>query len=105
MGRGMDLRAGGRDAIDSGRGAAEELNRGGPNGLIAADAIKMKPTVAFALHDLLAQRDVQHAVIEGDCLDFARPAPWKHRLAVRSLAAMWKNYRHWDTDGRTHGLR
>lgn len=52
-----------------------------------------KPTVAFALHDLLSERGVQHAVIEGDCLDLAHPAPWKHRLAERNLAAMWENYR------------
>ena len=52
-----------------------------------------KSTVAFALHDLLSQRDVHHAVIEGDCLDLAHPAPWKYHLAERNLAAMWENYR------------
>ena len=52
-----------------------------------------KSTVAFALHDLLTEREVQHAVIEGDCLDLAYPARWKHRLAERNLAAMWSNYR------------
>lgn len=52
-----------------------------------------KSTVAFALHDLLSEQDVRHAVIEGDCLDLAHPAPWKHHLAERNLAAMWENYR------------
>lgn len=36
-----------------------------------------KSTVAFALHDLLSARGVQHAVIEGDALDLAYPAPWE----------------------------
>lgn len=52
-----------------------------------------KSSAAFALHDLLRQRDVQHAVIEGDALDLAHPAPWEHRLAERNLAAVWANYR------------
>lgn len=52
-----------------------------------------KSSVAFALHDLLAADGVRHAVIEGDALDLAWPAPWEHRLAARNLAAMWSNYR------------
>lgn len=59
---------------------------GGPSGV-------GKSTVAFALHDLLTGHDVQHAVIEGDALDLAHPAPWKHHLAERNLAAIWGNYR------------
>ncbi|MEJ6549817.1 adenylyl-sulfate kinase [Corynebacterium sp. USCH3] len=51
-----------------------------------------KSTVAFALHDLLSSRDVTHAVIEGDNLDLAYPAPWKRRMAERNLAAVWANY-------------
>lgn len=51
-----------------------------------------KSTVAFALHDLLSGHNVQHAVIEGDALDLAHPAPWQHRLAERNLAAIWANY-------------
>src|SRR6185437_7197213 len=36
-----------------------------------------------------------HAVIEGDNLDLAYPAPWRSglMLAERNLAAMWRNYR------------
>ncbi|GAA2105894.1 ATPase [Brevibacterium salitolerans] len=52
-----------------------------------------KSSAAFALHDLLSDHDVQHTVIEGDNLDLAHPAPWKHRLAERNLASMWANYR------------
>jgi hypothetical protein len=52
-----------------------------------------KSSAAFGLHDLLVTEDVKHAVIEGDALDLAWPAPWKHRLAARNLAAIWPNYR------------
>jgi ABC-type glutathione transport system ATPase component len=52
-----------------------------------------KSSVAFALHDLLAAERVRHAVIEGDVLDLAWPAPREHRLAERNLAAVWSNYR------------
>jgi hypothetical protein len=52
-----------------------------------------KSSVAFALHDQLAVERVRHAVIEGDALDLAWPAPWEHRLAERNLAAVWMNYR------------
>lgn len=52
-----------------------------------------KSAAAFALHDLLCDLDVRHAVIEGDALDLAHPSPWKQRLAERNLAAMWANYR------------
>ena len=59
---------------------------GGPSGV-------GKSTVAFALHDLLTDLDVRHAVIEGDALDLAHPAPWEYHLAERNLAAIWSNYR------------
>jgi hypothetical protein len=56
-----------------------------------------KSTAAIALHELLRADGVQHAVIEGDYLDLAEPAPHvAHplaRLAERNLAAMWANYR------------
>jgi ABC-type glutathione transport system ATPase component len=52
-----------------------------------------KSSAAFALHDLLLARDVPHAVVEGDTLDLAHPAPFAHRLAERNLAAIWANYR------------
>ncbi len=52
-----------------------------------------KTTVAHALHALLRVDDVRHALIEGDNLDLAWPAPWEHRLSMRNLAAIWANYR------------
>ncbi len=52
-----------------------------------------KSAVAFEMHRLLSERGIRHAVIEGDCLDLAYPAPWEHHLAERNLAAMWGNYR------------
>lgn len=56
-----------------------------------------KSTVALALHDLLAERGIQHALIEGDNLDLAYPEPWRAhpdaRLAEANLSAMWTNYR------------
>lgn len=56
-----------------------------------------KSTAAEALHDLLTAADVRHAVIEGDALDLAHPAPHvehpEARLAERNLAAIWANYR------------
>ncbi|SBN64555.1 AAA domain-containing protein [Curtobacterium sp. 9128] len=56
-----------------------------------------KSTAAEALHDLLTDADVRHAVIEGDVLDLAHPAPHvehpEARLTERNLAAMWANYR------------
>ncbi len=52
-----------------------------------------KSTVAFALHELLSERGVKHAVVEGDALDLAHPTPWEHRLAERNLGAIWANYR------------
>jgi predicted kinase len=56
-----------------------------------------KSTAAEALHDLLVAADVRHAVIEGDLLDLAHPAPHvehpEAHLAERNLAAMWQAYR------------
>ena len=56
-----------------------------------------KSTVALALHELLISRRVKHAVIEGDNLDLAYPAPWvaypDAGLAEANLAAVWSNYR------------
>ncbi len=42
-----------------------------------------KSTAAEALHDLLAAADVPHAVIEGDLLDLAHPAPHVAHPTVR----------------------
>lgn len=55
-----------------------------------------KSTAAFALHDLLSAQDVRHAVVEGDALDLAYPAPWSSGLAFRNLSATWANYRALD---------
>jgi DNA polymerase III delta prime subunit len=56
-----------------------------------------KTTAAIALHELLKADGVHHAVIEGDYLDLAEPAPHlahpNARLAERNLMAMWANYR------------
>ncbi len=54
-----------------------------------------KTTVAAEASRILAALDVRHAVIEGDNLDQAHPAPWRNGidLAERNLAAMWSNYR------------
>ncbi|UJP41478.1 ATPase [Cellulomonas palmilytica] len=52
-----------------------------------------KSTVAHALHALLTAADVRHAVIEGDYLDLAHPAPHAERLAERNLRAVWSAYR------------
>lgn len=52
-----------------------------------------KTSVAHALHALLVGADVRHAVIEGDYLDLAHPAPHAERLAERNLRAVWSAYR------------
>ncbi|MGG7464969.1 ATPase [Plantibacter sp. YIM 135347] len=56
-----------------------------------------KTTAALALHERLKSREVKHAVIEGDYLDLAVPAPHEAHpgvgLAERNLAAIWANYR------------
>ncbi|PSL38051.1 broad-specificity NMP kinase [Labedella gwakjiensis] len=56
-----------------------------------------KTTAALALHEHLKREHVMHAVIEGDYLDLAEPAPHEHfsaaGLAERNLAAVWGNYR------------
>lgn len=52
-----------------------------------------KSSTAFALHDILSAQDVQHAVVEGDALDLAHPAPWRSGIAFRNLSAIWANYR------------
>ncbi len=52
-----------------------------------------KSSAAFALHDLLSAHGVHHAVVEGDALDLAYPAPWHAGIAFTNLAAIWANYR------------
>ncbi|GIG40284.1 hypothetical protein Cph01nite_20460 [Cellulomonas phragmiteti] len=74
----------------AGQGAADErtsvLLIGGRSGV-------GKSTVAAAVHDLLVARDVPHAVVEGDALDLAHPAPWEHGVAAANLADVWRRYR------------
>jgi len=56
-----------------------------------------KSTAALALHEQLIGHDVRHAVIEGDYLDLAHPAPHlvfpDASLAEQNLASMWTAYR------------
>lgn len=54
-----------------------------------------KSSAGSAVHDLLAERRLRHAVIEGDTLDLAWPVPWEHGddMSGRNLAAIWRNYR------------
>lgn len=52
-----------------------------------------KTSVGSALHALLRDAEVRHALVEGDTLDQAWPPPWEHRLSMRNLAAIWANYR------------
>lgn len=53
-----------------------------------------KTSVAAEMHIRLGEQGVKHAVIEGDALDLAWPAPWEHGLAEKNLAMLWGNYRH-----------
>ncbi len=59
-----------------------------------------KSTAALALHEQLIGHDERHAVIEGDYLDLAHPAPHlafpDAGLAEQNLAAMWSAYRALD---------
>lgn len=52
-----------------------------------------KTSVAHALHALLAAADVRHAVVEGDYLALAHPAPHAARLTERNLRSVWSAYR------------
>ena len=75
------------DGPDAEGGALAELV------LIGGRSGAGKSSVALALHAQLVATQVRHAVIEGDYLDLAWPAPWEHGLAERNLAAMWEGYR------------
>ena len=56
-----------------------------------------KTTAALALHERLRDLQVRHAVVEGDYLDLAAPAPHDAfpdaHLAERNLGAIWPNFR------------
>lgn len=62
--------------------------------LIAGRSGVGKSTTAYEVSRQLAASHVRHALIEGDNLDQAYPAPWRQGipLAERNLAAMWLNY-------------
>ena len=62
--------------------------------LIGGPAGVGKTSVAAELHHQLGARRVRHALVEGDTLDLAWPAPWQHGLALaeRNLASMWRAY-------------
>jgi DNA polymerase III delta prime subunit len=72
---------------DEGRGP-EVLLIGGPSGV-------GKTTVAAEMHAQLSRASVEHALIEGDSLDLAWPAPHERglRLAEENLAVIWRSYR------------
>jgi len=100
-GAGLDERAGvdERAMADEPAGADEGAWTGGAHDershvvLIGGRSGVGKTSVAHALHAQLAGADVRHAVIEGDYLDLAHPAPHADRLAERNLRAVWSAYR------------
>ena len=63
--------------------------------LIGGRAGVGKTSIAAELHAQLSDSRVRHALIEGDNLDQAWPAPHENglQLAEANLAAMWQNYR------------
>ena len=79
----LDARLAGRDVADE---RTSVLLIGGRSGV-------GKSTVASAVHDVLVGQDVPHAVVEGDALDLAHPAPWEHGVAAANLADVWRRYR------------
>ena len=56
-----------------------------------------KSTAALALHETLVEKDIRHAVIEGDYLDLAHPAPHLEfpgeGLSEQNLSRMWQAYK------------
>jgi len=79
----LEARLAGREVVDA---RTSVLLLGGRSGV-------GKTSVASAVHDLLVARDVAHAVVEGDALDLAHPAPWEHGVAEANLADVWRRYR------------
>lgn len=79
----LEARLAGQDVAD---GRTSVLLVGGRSGA-------GKSSLASAVHDLLVARDVPHAVVEGDTLDLAHPAPWEHGVAAANLADVWRRYR------------
>ena len=57
-----------------------------------------KTTTAYALSDLLAERNIRHAVIDHPQIGFLRPPPeddeWNDEVTNQNLACMWTNYRN-----------
>jgi N-acetyltransferase len=81
-----DKLAGAPVAPTTGEGDSHVVLIGGRSGV-------GKTSVAHALHALLIEADVRHAVIEGDYLDLAHPAPHAERLTERNLRSVWSAYR------------
>lgn len=56
-----------------------------------------KSTAALELHETLVEKDIRHAVIEGDYLDLAHPAPHlespEEGLSEQNLSRMWQAYK------------
>jgi len=50
-----------------------------------------KTSIALAIHEMLALRDIRHAVIEGDYLDLAHPSP-DPGFAEHNLGVLWAAY-------------
>lgn len=50
-----------------------------------------KTSVALAVHEILARDGIRHAIIEGDYLDLAHPAP-APGFAERNLRMLWSAY-------------
>jgi len=50
-----------------------------------------KTSVSLAVHEILVRDGIRHAVIEGDYLDLAHPAP-QPGFAERNLRTLWSAY-------------
>lgn len=64
--------------------------------LIAGRSGVGKTTVSYEVSALLKQRDVAHALVDGDNLDEVYPVTQGSTLAEANLRAMWRNYRALD---------
>lgn len=61
--------------------------------LIAGRSGVGKTTVSYEVSELLRQRDIAHALIDGDNLDAVYPPAEGSDLAEANLTAIWQNYR------------
>jgi hypothetical protein len=64
-----------------------------------------KTSVAHEMFDVLSSRDIAHAVIDIDALGinwpFGAGDPYNNRMAMRNLAAVWRNFA---AAGATHAV-